>query len=68
MSLLPKRTAVLLTPGIEVRACRLHPFREIPEFMDVQCVLAVGIEALDGAGDADWGVCCLLAEGDDSAD
>lgn len=62
MPLLPEGTAVLLPAGVEVRSRGLHPSGEVAELVDVHCVLAVGVEALDGAGDVDWNVYCALAE------
>jgi hypothetical protein len=65
--LLPEGTAVLLAPRVEVRSRGLHSSGEVAELVDVHCVFAVGVEALDGAGDADWNVYCTLTERDQSA-
>jgi hypothetical protein len=53
--------------GVEVLARRGRSPSQVSELVDVQSVLAVGGESLEGAGDADWLVDGALAEGDQPA-
>lgn len=67
MSFLPKGTSMLSAARIEVLSCCFHPTSKVSKLMDMKPMLAVRVESLDRAGDADWLVGGGLAEGDDSA-
>ena len=49
---------------VEVTTSSCCPTGKVSELMDVQSMLAIGIEAFEGASDADWLIDSSLTKGD----
>ncbi len=68
MSLFREGSSVALTVRVEMRASCGTPLGKVSEFMDVDSVFLVGVEAPDRACDLGRGGDGVLTEGSDSSD
>lgn len=68
MPLIRKRPTMLLVVRVVMRTSGGASLGEVSEFVNVDSVFLVGVEAFDGAGDLGGGVDGVLAERGESSD